>query len=297
MGLLSKLVLAIKEFFLRLFGGSQTQTITPGPVEPPGDGGRRFALLVGINKYQESGNNLSGCVADVEDVYNLLVERGFPRDNIRVLTDERATRQAILERLRWLVDDSKPGDILVYYHSGHGTQVRDRDGDELLDKMDECLVTYDHDWDNPLTDDIVGSLLDRLPPGTQTVVICDTCHSGTMTRDPNRKRRFIRAPFDIAARSLGRKLEIRNLVNRRGSSQLNHLLLSGCKDDQYSEETLLGDQVRGAMTFHLTKIIRKNPNLSWREVHLQLLSDLKRGGFTQEPQLNGPNEMVVKKPF
>jgi hypothetical protein len=30
--------------------------------------------------------------------------------NIRLLTDDRATTQAILERLNWLVDGAKPGD-------------------------------------------------------------------------------------------------------------------------------------------------------------------------------------------
>jgi len=110
------------------------------PVEPEPVKGTKRALVVGINKYQMSGNDLSGCVNDAEDVYELLVnEYGFERDNVRLLTDERATKENIKSRLTWLVAETKKDDTAVYYHSGHGTQVRDRNSDELDDCLDECL--------------------------------------------------------------------------------------------------------------------------------------------------------------
>jgi len=47
-------------------------------------------------------------------------------DDIRVVTDERATKKAIMERLTWLVKGAKVGDRLLFHFSGHGSQVRDR---------------------------------------------------------------------------------------------------------------------------------------------------------------------------
>ena len=44
----------------------------------------KYALLVGINKYQSPGNDLKGCVNDVEDVWTLLTENyGFEKDNTK----------------------------------------------------------------------------------------------------------------------------------------------------------------------------------------------------------------------
>ncbi|MCX5909662.1 MAG: caspase family protein, partial [Deltaproteobacteria bacterium] len=95
------------------------------------------ALLVGINHYQMMGSDLQGCVNDVTNVRDILRKYfGFKNDDIRMIIDERATKKAILERLQWLVRGAKNGDQLLFHFSGHGSQVRDREGDELKDKLD-----------------------------------------------------------------------------------------------------------------------------------------------------------------
>jgi len=63
------------------------------------------ALLIGINAYPDPINQLNGCASDTYRVSELLQENGFVAENIRLLTDERATRDAILDRLHWLLDD------------------------------------------------------------------------------------------------------------------------------------------------------------------------------------------------
>ena len=116
------------------------QVTTEEAIMKPGKSTTKRALLVGINKYAAPGCNLSGCVNDVWDMYELLTKDfGFNPDNVRVVVDERATFKNILERLQWLIKSSEAGDEAVYYHSGHGSQVRDRNGDELSDKLDECV--------------------------------------------------------------------------------------------------------------------------------------------------------------
>src|SRR5512134_298948 len=101
----------------------------------------RKAFLVGINRYPDPRNNLKGCVNDVLLMAKTLREQfGFagPTD-IKLLTDERATTANIRKGLEWLVGDASPGDSLVFHYSGHGAQVRDVDGDELSDNLDEIL--------------------------------------------------------------------------------------------------------------------------------------------------------------
>jgi hypothetical protein len=86
---------------------------------------RKLALLVGINKY--SFSPLDGCINDVELQRNLLIHRfGFKSNDILTLLDEKATRQGILEAFNeHLIQQAKPGDVVVYHYSGHGSRVLD----------------------------------------------------------------------------------------------------------------------------------------------------------------------------
>jgi hypothetical protein len=86
---------------------------------------RKLALLVGINSY--SFSPLEGCLMDVELQRHLLIHRfGFNPNDIYTLTDGQATRQGILEAFEeHLIKQAKPGDVVVYHYSGHGSRVLD----------------------------------------------------------------------------------------------------------------------------------------------------------------------------
>ena len=90
---------------------------------------RKLALLVGINNYP-FGNTLAGCLTDVDLQKHLLVHRfGFNESDILTLTDntpEKPTRQNILMAFEeHLIKQAKPGDVVVFHFSGHGSQVAD----------------------------------------------------------------------------------------------------------------------------------------------------------------------------
>jgi len=263
------------------------------------------AVLVGINKYKPELNaDLKGCVNDVEAMRDLLIKFfGFSAEDIRVLCDDRATKAAILERLSWLIGEAVPGDVLVFHYSGHGSQVRDRDGDELADNLDEILCPYDLDWDDPLTDDIIGAVFDKVPAGASLIMICDACHSGTMTKEllggasnPSEIRaKFIMPPFDIKARTLGRdipKTHMRTVT--RGSQR--HVLLSGCKDDQTSADATFEGVPQGALTWATVESIKVNPNVTWTELYSKILNRIS-GRFIQTPQLSGDTDLLGGKIF
>ena len=143
----------------------------------------RKALLVGINDYKGI-SDLRGCVNDVTNMRSILkTYLGFQNADIRLLTDSRATKANIITRLNWLVRGAKAGDYLIFHFSGHGSQVRDRDGDELSDRMDELLCPYDMNWEgNYITDDDLRAIFKKLPQGVLLEVFLDSCHSGTGLR-------------------------------------------------------------------------------------------------------------------
>jgi len=151
----------------------------------------RKAFLVGINDYAPIGpseHDLHGCVEDAKDMANTLVIAGFPATSIRLCTNSRATKKGIMDGLDWLIKGTEKGDSLVFYYSGHGSQVPNIDlsGDDVeIDRMDEILCPHDLDFARQIyvKDDDLRAIFKKLSAGVNLEVILDSCHSGTATRE------------------------------------------------------------------------------------------------------------------
>ncbi len=174
----------------------------------------RRALLVGIDAYPDPAVRLEGCVNDVYDVSALLQENGFgldagqrytkQDDEIRVLLDRRATASAIRERLAWLLEDTRPGDVRFFYYSGHGAQIPGYGPSDSVDRLDECLVPHDFDWsrERAILDDQIYEMYSQLDYGVRFVMAFDCCHSGGMSRDGGPRIRGLTPPDDVRHRML-----------------------------------------------------------------------------------------------
>lgn len=266
---------------------------------PPLKTGKKKALLVGINKYKIPNADLRGCVNDVKNMKQLLTNRfGFNSDDIRVLTDYRATKEAIIQRLKWLLSNAQKGDELVFHYSGHGSQVRDRNGDELNDHLDEILIPTDHRWDSPLTDDIIGNIFKKLPDGAHLTMICDACHSGSMSRSfaQNMNDKFVPQPYDIYARQEKRNLSTR-IIGKSPKKSQKHVLISGCRDNQTSADAYINGTYQGAFTWSLLQAVNENPNATWQQIHKKAVDILKNQNFSQRPVLSGNEDIVSRKIF
>jgi len=267
------------------------------------------ALLVGINPYKKPHiNKLNGCVSDVLNIRDALKTfYGFENSGIRVLTDDRAEKDAILDRLNDLVHGARDGDPIVFHYSGHGSQVRDRDGDELADSMDELICPYDMDWDGTfITDDDLAAILEKLPEGTPMEVLLDCCHSGTgirklmglatliSTRNGAQEEvwgssqpRYTPPPIDMICRSEGEEKDLsinRLLLTNQYLSK--PVLWAGCRSDQTSADAFIEGKYNGAFTFYLCQNIRKaEGKISRAELIKRMREDLKLGSYDQIPQL------------
>lgn len=162
------------------------------------------ALLVGINNYPNAADRLEGCINDVFTMSSVLQTCGVPPEAIRTCLDERATAEGILSRLKWLLDDPKPGDELIFYYSGHGARVPEYGDDYEPDHYVETLVPWDFDWsrEKSISDDQIFDLYSQLPYDCRLVMIFDCCHSGGMHRDAGPRPRGISPPDDIRHREL-----------------------------------------------------------------------------------------------
>jgi metacaspase-1 len=164
----------------------------------------RRALLIGINEYPDPANRLEGCVNDVFLMSELLQERGFEADDIRFVLNERATADAIRERLAWLLYRADDGMERVLFYSGHGAQMPGYNAYEEVDHLNECLVPYDFAWteETAITDKDIYRLYSDLPAGARFFAVFDCCYSGGLTRDGSRKARAIDPPDDSRHRML-----------------------------------------------------------------------------------------------
>jgi len=153
--------------------------------------GEKYAVMVGINYAGHDQGELSGCVNDVLAMRNYLYKLGFKDENIRVLVDAQhedfgetpkvPTKDNLLDAVDWLASVVKADDTAFFHYSGHGTQVKDRDGDEA-DGMDEALVPVNYNEGcGMITDDtLFERLVVPMPKGSRFVSVMDCCHSGSI---------------------------------------------------------------------------------------------------------------------
>ncbi len=130
---------------------------------------------------------------------SVLQDCGVPADAIRVCLDDRATKDGILGRIQWLLDEPKPGDELFLFYSGHGAQVPEYGENFEPDHYVETLVPWDFDWtrEKMIDDDQIFRLYQPASYGCHLMMVFDCCHSGGIHRDGAQKPRGISPPDDI----------------------------------------------------------------------------------------------------
>src|SRR5437867_1174948 len=198
------------------------------------------AVLVGINKYPDP-NELNGCVNDASDMAAFLVSNcNFSHDDIRLVTDERATAQNILDRLGWLLTGISAGDRIFFHYSGHGAQVATRNPQGQADRFDEviCPVNFNFDDDSTMIrDKDFVRLFGAVPAGVEFVWVSDSCFSGGLTRAMEAlprnvttlKHKTYGMPADIAWRnSTAAANNLKPLGLKGAAHRLNASLISGC---------------------------------------------------------------------
>lgn len=228
-----------------------------------GSGGRRMALCVGINEYPDPQHRLAGCVADAQMWARSLARHGF---STNLLLDGQATREAIDRNLRALVGNARPGDVIVFQYSGHGTYVADLNGDEDNDGRDEALCPVDFTSGALYIDDDVAEVFARLSDGVNLTCFMDCCHSGTNSRfavgsDSGRplgakdaRRRFVPPTADInRAHVLFRQsLSVSSrAVGSGGPELMRDIKFAACRDDEVAWES----DGHGEFTLRATRVL------------------------------------------
>jgi hypothetical protein len=153
-----------------------TTRSTPKPVTPP----RGLSLHLGLNAvsaaaYAGWDGPLAACEFDANDMAAIARSKGM---KATVLLTKKATRAKLLAGMRSAAKALKAGDLFFLSYSGHGGQVPDVNGDEP-DRKDETWCLYD----GQLIDDELYFELSKFKAGVRILVLSDSCHSGSVTRE------------------------------------------------------------------------------------------------------------------
>ncbi len=289
---------------------------------------RALSLHLGLNTVSAAAyagwtGPLAACEFDALDMAAIAASKGMKST---VLLTKKATRAALLAGMRSAAKALKPGDLFFLSFSGHGGQVPDKNGDEA-DKKDETWCLFD----GQLIDDELYLELSRFATGVRVLVLSDSCHSGTVTRErtpiappPGQRPKLMpeavgmrvyaqnKAFYDglqdaVAKESKGKAVDpdqalaqvgfvgaAAQAVSLVGLYKPSIVLISGCQDNQ----TSMDGENNGAFTEKLLRVWNNGAfNGNYATFHARIRAALPA---TQSPNLFtlGPAApFLVQKPF
>ncbi len=152
-----------------------------------------YALIVACEKFKGLEYNDTVCIdEDAIAMYNKLLQSlNWKEDNIKLLINENATKEKIIEAIGCISENETENDVVLFYYSGHGwkTKLTDRKhGNAYLFTYNNTDFAFD---ENDISDKELDLYLDELD-SNNVIVIIDHCYSGKMF-SLNQKGRIILA--------------------------------------------------------------------------------------------------------
>jgi len=251
------------------------------------------ALFIGIN-YFNTTSELNGCIDDVVNMRNLLIDAfGYSLADISVLRDDTTNptlipnKKNILQSIAKIVKNSANCTEIWIHYSGHGTQISDKNGDEIS-KLDGVIVPSDYTDAGYIVDDDLYAILKGVK--CKTILIFDSCHSGTVV--------------DLPWSFIYQTPSSYTIQNNNNNSLTNPeiFMFSGSRDDQTSEDSYSEDQRQavGAFTNAFISSIRaRNHEVSFLTLYRDVCMFLAANNFSQVPVFSSssrsPNFVLSRK--
>lgn len=227
------------------------------------------ALLIGIN-YTGTNNELYGCINDTNSINSLISNYNFKK--ISILTDntvKKPDRINILIEFKNLLINSQSGDVLLFFYSGHGSYILDKNNNEKTG-YDQLIVPCDF---NGIVDDEFKNIIQtNLKKDVTLIALFDCCHSGSI--------------LDLKYQYMD-SLDKNNFTENINETETNGnvIMISGCSDIQTSSDANINNKNQGAMTWAFLEAFKSEKNITWRNLLIKMRDLLKKSTFSQLPQL------------
>ena len=210
------------------------------------------ALLIGINYINDSSAKLQGCINDVVNIKNMLIDAyDYLPSNIIILRDDSTnpellpTTKNILARLSTLIANSADCSELWIYYSGHGSQLRDLNGDEISG-IDSTIVPVNYKTAGFINDDHLHKIIKNTK--CRTILLFDSCHSGTICD--------LEWVFQYQTNNTYSRTQVKGIPIKNP----NIFIISACKDTQTCLDIFNSEskQVSGLFTSSFIHSLRAN---------------------------------------
>ena len=251
-------------------------------------------LLIGIN-YTGTSNQLNGCINDSNNLKKFLIKNKYMKEKDITMMNDKCkdglypSKVNIEKQLNVLIDfanEHKDEIVRLFVaYSGHGSYLTDYNHDEA-DGKDEVLCPIDCSQGKYITDDYLKkNFIDKLPANVKLVIMVDACHSRTMVdlRYSFKDDKFI----DDANVSYDCKCSV--------------VSLSGSRDfetsaDAYIKNNTTGKwEYQGAMSAGFLNVFKDG--ISYKDLINGIRKWIKKGKYTQVPQLQSGGYVDANKPF
>ncbi len=252
------------------------------------------ALLVGVGQY-EMGLQLPGIDSDIRIMKKAVSLMGFEESQVRVLLNEQATLDGIRQAVReWLVKGVTSQDRVLFYFSGHGSQIKDISGDEP-DGADEVLLPYnavlkENTLDNVLVDEAFDRILNTIPADI-VLVFLDACHSGTATRRVFNNDDGYFPKFYAYKGMPATPDKIDGAAWKTTDGQAKYIALSACRDDEEALSSRKGSLMTRGILSAIDEAVLLGSGLTMDAIKTEttgfIAGNLARSGRTQHPQMTG----------
>jgi hypothetical protein len=153
----------------------------------PAGAAELYGLVVGVDDYVGTANDLDGAVNDANDVAQALHRLGA-REVIRLVNGD-ATKDRVAASWQELLGKAKGGDTIVFSYEGHGSEEPEPAGrHDEADGLNENFLLGGYQSRGPATRErIVDNELFEWMKQADTkhirvVLVADSCHSGGMER-------------------------------------------------------------------------------------------------------------------
>lgn len=260
----------------------------------------RRALVIGLGEQQDPAWARINGDKDVPLITGMLRANGF--SHITTLVNSRASKNAIVNAMNTLVNDSRPGDIVYIHFSGHGQRMTDLDGDED-DGWDEAWIPYDaclaygpgDRGEKHLSDDEIAVILGRLrrkvgAEGTIAVVV-DACHSGQSTRDTD-------TDSTVVVRGVFNEFILPGPAKQNADTIAeNWLTLSACEDWQLNQEFQGTGKLTHVLVNHWQQFSGQTDEAMFTAVDSLMRHRPYKSGKPQNPVMTGRTGTVLSKIF
>jgi uncharacterized caspase-like protein len=228
----------------------------------------KWALVVGVSNFRDKNiPKLTYPAKDAKDFANLLQDPGygrFKRENVALLTDEKATTVEIKRQIEELIRKAQPEDLVVFFLSSHGSPRQSSPTGV------NYVVTHDTEvsslYATSLSMVSIVDDLNKLIKAQRVVVFLDTCYSGAAGFAEGFSNQRVAANTTLSNNSSGSKslvvegLGISADILSRIEQSVGRVIITASQPNEVSWES---EKLKnGIFTYYLIEALKQSNGLA-----------------------------------